>query len=236
MLFYIENNKINKPLAKTDIFGIKPYKNVRVKSLKPNWGHCFIVAVRTDADILTFSKMLYTEANYLFYIAKERFQIKTADFQAFIYNDILSENKVFYLQNTGFESDKTILGYQTNALFPLKRQKRKRKNQLSFLFEKENADLSEPNCNEMQNWHDFKADLAENSVDTMGKIDYLFPIQIATYEIIKPLLLHFPKMREMNYMLIEPERLSDAATFFMHVEQMSKGICCGNRVPLVLND
>jgi len=215
-------------MAKTDIFGKKPYKNTPIRSAKPIWDYCCVLALRTDADMLRFSKMIYTETNYLFYISQNRFRVeeldKSATFQAFIHKDILSDNKVFYLQNTGFESDRTLLGYGDNALFPIKRQKRKQKNQISLYFEEEEADSTEEESGEIQDWHDFKADLYRNSVDIMSKIDYLFPIQIETYEIVKPFLQHLPKMHEVNYMLLEPERFENADTFFKYIDLMMEEI------------
>ena len=141
-----------------------------------------------------------------------------------IHKDILSDNRVFYLQNTGFESDRTILGYGDNALIPIKRQKRKPKNQISLYFEEKETDSTEEENSEIQDWHDFKDNLYRNSVDILGKIDYLFPIQIETYEIVKPFLQHLPKMHEVNYMLLEPEQIKNAATFFKHINLMTEQI------------
>jgi hypothetical protein len=215
-------------MAKTDIFGIKPYKNTWAKPPKPIWGYRYVLAIRTDADMLSFSKMIYTETNYLFYISQNRFQVeeldKTAAFQAFIHKDIISENKVFYLQNTGFESDRTILGYGGNALFPIKPQKRKQKNQITLSFEEEDADLAELDGDEIRNWYDFKDDLAKKSVNILNKINYLFPVQIETYEIVKPLLQHLYKMHEINYMLLEPEQIENAASFFRHIHLMAEQV------------
>jgi len=230
-------------MAKTDIFGKKPYKNMRVKSAKPSLGFCFVIAVRTDADMLSFYKMIYTKTHYHFYISQNRFQIeesdKFAEFQSFIHKDIISDNKVFYLQNTSFESDKHILGYDKNALFQLKQEKRKRRNQLSVYFEEETDSLTELKqenySNEIQNWYDFKDDLAKNSVDIMGKIDYLFPIRIETYEIIKPMLQHFPKMKEINYMLIEPEKIKDAISLFWSIDLMTQRINFADKKPSLSN-
>jgi len=231
-------------MAKTDIFGIKPYRNTQVKSAKLNLGHCFVVAVRTDAEVLAFSTMLYTEANYLFSISEKRFQVKELnellEFQSGIYKDIVSDNKLFYIQNTDFKLNKNVLGYNSQSLFQIKKLRRRRKNQLSLFFEKEEkVDLNElkrQSVSEIQNWSDFKADLAGNAVDVMDKIDYLFPIQIETYEIIKPLLLLFPKMTDINYMLIEPERISDAISFFMYIDQMNESIHYQNRTPSILSE
>jgi hypothetical protein len=222
-------------MSKTDIFGKKPYKNTQVKSAKVDFlTYCYVLAVRTDADMLRFSKLILTETNYLFSISQARFQAEELDkfssFQAFVHKDIISDNKVFYLQNTGFESNRTILGYKSDALFQIKRQKQrqKRKNQLSLLFEEEAADLmdfnQEADSNEIRDWYDFKDDLSKNSVDIMGKIDYLFPMQIERYEILKPLLQHLHKIKEINYMLLDPERIENAASFFKHIDLMTERV------------
>jgi hypothetical protein len=219
-------------MSGTDIFGKKPYKEIQVKSVKPDLASRYVLAIRTNADILSFSKMIYTETNYLFYISPDRFQAEELDrlseFQSFIYKDIVSDNKVFYLQNTGLGSDKQILGYGNNALFQIRRKKKKRKNQISLSFEEEAADaidfMQETHGDGIQNWHDFKADLAQKSVDVMGKIDYIFPLQMETYEIVKPLLQHFSKMQEINYMLLEPKQINDAVSFFMYMDLMMERI------------
>ena len=210
----------------TDIFGKKLNKNTKMKSAKQNLSYRYLLGVRTPADVLTFSKMIYTETNYLFYISPNRFRVedldKYAEFQVFIHKDIISENRVFYLQNVAFERDVNILGCGENALFRLN-------NQLSMSFEdNENEVITELDheCgnDEIRIWQECKSGLAKNSVELMGKIDYLFPIQIETYEILKPLLQHFHKMQEINYMLIEPEQINDAELFFMYINFLSEQI------------
>ena len=229
-------------MSKTDIFGKKPYRNTQIKSSKPVLEHCYVLAIRTDADILRFSKMIFIETNYLFYISRDKFRMKGLDkqskFQSFVHKDIISDNKVFYLQNTGYKSNKVILGYEDNALFQLRRQKQKQRNQLSLFFEGEDVNLTEFNQTmdaEIQNWYDFKENLLKNSVDIMGKIDYLFPVRIETYEIVKPLLQYFPKMHEINYMLIEPERIENALSFFMYIDLMTERINSSDKKPSILN-
>ena len=210
-------------MSKTDIFGKKPYRNLLIKAVKPELEHCYVLAVRTDANMLRFSKMILAETNYLFSISQEKFQLDGLKFQLFVHKDIISNHKVFYLQNTDLKSNKSILGYGTKALFQVKRQKQKRRNQTALFFEEEKVDLPEMNT-ERQNWHDLKDSLTQNSVDIMGKIDYFFPVRIETYEIVKPLLQHLPKMNEINYMLLDPQRIDNALSFFMHMDLMTEQI------------
>ena len=227
-------------MSKTDIFGKKPYREIQVKSAKPDLLHRYVLAVRTDADSLSFSKTIFTETNYLFYISQNRFHTeelnKFSEFQSFIHEDNISDNKIFYLQNVGFESGKHILGYEDNSLFQIKGKNKKRKNQLSLLLEEEDADLmdfiQENDIDEIQNWHNLKADLSKKSVNIMGKIDYVFPIRIETYEIVKPLLQHFPKMQAFNYMLLEPKQIHDAASFFMYMDLITEQIHSADKMPL----
>ena len=229
-------------MSKTDIFGKKPYKNIWVKPAKPTLKYCCVLAIRTDADVLNFSKMIYTQTNYLFSISKDKFHIEELDelseFQLLIHEDVISDNKVFCLQNTGFQSDKFILGYADNALFQLKRQekKKKKKNQLSLIFEEESKFGQENNRNEIQNWYDFKKQLVKNSVDILEKINYLFPLRIETYEIVKPLLQYLPKMNEINYMLIEPGRINNAMSFFTYIDWVMERINFVDKKTSFLNE
>jgi len=163
-------------VSKTDIFGKKPYKNTQIRSAKPILEHCYVLAIRTDADILSFSKLILIETNYLFYISQDKFRLKELDklskFQLFVHKDIISDNKVFYLQNADIKSNKTILGYGSNALFQLKRLKQKRRNQTALFFEDEDVGLMKSRQkadSEIQDWYDFKGNLTKNSVDIMGK-------------------------------------------------------------------
>ena len=219
-------------MSKTDIFGKKPYRETEVKSAKPDLAYRYVLAIRTNANMLSFSKMIYNATNYLFSISPDRFQAEDLDkfaaFQFSIHKDIISDHKVFYLQNTDSELNKQILGYKENALFQIKKQKQRPKNQISLLLEEKNDDLmkfmQEDYRDSIENWHDFKAEITKKSVDVMGKIDYLFPIQIETYEIVKPLLQHFPQMQEFNYMLLEPRQIEDAASFFMYMDLMTEQI------------
>ncbi|MCL2130981.1 MAG: hypothetical protein FWH36_00780 [Lentimicrobiaceae bacterium] len=223
-------------MQKTDIFGKKPYRNVEVKQLKPFLEYCYVLAVRTDADMLSFSKIIYAATNYLFYISPLRFQFGKSDkspkFQSFIYKDIVTNYKLFYLQNTDFQSNTTILGYGEDALFQLKQQVKKSKNQATLSLEDENdttQSAQDENSEEVKDWKTLKANLTKNSVNIMGKIDYLFPIQIETYEILMPLLQHFPKMQRINYMLIEPKQINDAISFFTHIDLMEEQINLQNK-------
>ena len=229
-------------MSKTDIFGKKPYRNIQIKAAKAMLDYCYVLAIRTDADIL-LSKAILMETNYLFYISKDKFQLneldKSSAFQSFVHKDIISDNKVFYLQNTGFESNRRILGYGNTALFQLKRQKQKRRNQTALFFEEEEVDFMKQNQEldaEIQNWHDLKENLRKNSVDIMEKIDYLFPVRIETYEIVKPLLQYLPKMNEINYMLLEPERIENAKTFFTHIDLMTERINSSDKKPSIIKN
>lgn len=224
----------------TDIFGKKPYKNTHVKSAKPSLDYCYVLAMRSSADRLSFSKMIYTQTQYLFYISQERFQVKELDkqieFQPFIHKDIISDNKVFYLQNESVDAKKLLLGINGDALFQLKQKKQKRKNQSSFFFEEETMDFDtlnqETDNSEIRQWLDLKKSLALNAVNIAGKIDYLFPLRIETYEIIKPLLEYLPKMSEISYMLIEPKEIENAISFFMYIDLMMERIhSVGVRAP-----
>lgn len=228
-------------MQKTDIFGKKPYKNTPVKSVKPMLKYCYLLAIRTDADISNFFKLIYTQTNYLFYLSQERFQMeeldKSAAFQSFIHKDVISDYKVFYLQNTGFESDKCILGYGNNALFQLKKLKkrqRKQKSQISLYFERDADTDMEIESNEIKSWYNLKSDLTKHSMNIMDKINYLFPIRIETYEIIKPLLLHLPKIQSINYMLIEPEQINNAVPLFMHFDLITERINSIDKEPSLL--
>jgi len=218
-------------MSKTDIFGKKPYREIRLKLAKVDLTYRYVLAIRTDADILVFPKMIYNETNYLFYISpkesQEENKDKLSDFQLFIHNDTVLAYTVFYLRNTNFDLNKRILGYDDSALFQIKRPPQKQKNQTTLILEKKAdfMDFTSEDCgDEVQNWYDFKADLAQKSVDVMGKIDYIFPIQIETYEMLKPLLQQFSKMQELNYMLLEPKQINDAQSFFMHVDLITERI------------
>jgi hypothetical protein len=202
-----------------------------------------VLAVRTEGDLLRFSKMIYTETNYLFYITPTRFRVEELDeqaaFQACIHKDILSDNKVFYLQNTDFNSDKTILGDGNRSLFQLMPHKMKIKKQSSFFIEQEECTIDcteikqDEDSEEIRNWKILKSDLIRNSVDITGKIDYLFPVRIETYEIIRHLLLHFPKMHKINYMLIKPEQIENASAFFRYMDLMTEEISAEKKIAIL---
>ena len=216
-------------MSKTDIFGKKPRREIQLKSAGVDLTHHAVLAIRINADILSFLKMIYDETNYLFYICSDRNQSINdnlfSEFQSFIYNDKLLDQNIFFLQNTSFDSNKRILGYDDTALFQIKRPQQKRKNQISFLFREKEADFvnftPKNYDSEEQDWCNFKADLAQKSVGIMGKIDYVFPIQKESYEIVKSLLQGLSKIQKLNYMLLEPAQISDAMSFFTYVDLMT---------------
>jgi len=218
-------------MSKTDIFGKKPYREMAVKSAKPDLNYCCVLAIRSRADRVSFLKKIYDETGYFFSIFPDKFQAEEMDifskFQSFVHTDEILNCKVMFLQNTDAETNKQILGYDGNALFQIKKQKQKPQNQISLLLE-EQPDImdfkQEEYGDEIQNWYDFKTNLAKNSVNIMGKIDYIFPLRIETYEIVQSLLQHLPKMQDFNYMLLEAKQIDDAISFFMYMDLMREQI------------
>ena len=63
------------------------------------------------------------------------------------------------------------------------------------------------NYDEQKNWAAFKETMQKKSMDLMGEIDFLFPVNIQTHEILKPLFLEFLNMDTIHYRLILPREI-----------------------------
>jgi len=201
-------------MEKRDISGRKYYKKLNIKPIRRNLSHYCLIAVRTTLDPLDFFAGIYQHSDYLFQLSEQTLDMEENtvcfSFQSFEYQDDLSEHSAFCIVNKSTDNEHYLLGKNKNACYILP-QKRD-KNQISFPFENE-AESAEKGMEE-DDWNAFKTNMQNSSVNLMGKIDYLFPVDIQTYEILKPLFLTFSDIHFLNHQYINDKQVKNIDSFF----------------------
>lgn len=223
-------------MEKRDITGKKYYKELFVKPVRQNISHYCFIAIRTTLEPLDFFAGIYQHSNFLFSLSKHTLDVvidsNSFSFQSFEFQDPLSEYIAFCLVNKSLHKDQYLLGIKDyNSCHLLQeRQKQKQKqhkNQLSFSFQ-DNDDYEINEDGEENDWNSFKQNIQNTSVNLMGKIDYIFPVFIRTYEILKPLFLHFKNITSLNYMLVDPKNINDIELFFsqlnFHTDKLNEKV------------
>jgi len=143
-------------------------------------------------------------------------------FQSFEIQDTLSEHTAFCLVNKSIDKEQYLFGKNKNACYIL--HQKRTENQISLFFENE-EDKAEQNIEE-DGWNAFKNSMENTSVNLMGKIDYLFLVEIQTYEILKPLFLKFPDISFLNHQIINPKNINEIDSFlslyYAHIDKLRK--------------
>jgi hypothetical protein len=215
-------------MEKRDITGKKYYKELSIKPAKQNMAHHCFIAVRTELEPLEFFADIFQQTNYLFQLSRSALEVVSKtdyfSFRSFEFQDTLSDNLSFCIVNKSIHNEQYLFGRdEKNACFVLPQKYwKQKKNQLVLPFDDIGEDLEE----EKNDWDLFKNDMERSSINLMGNIDYLFPVEIHTYEILKPLFLYFPKMKSLHYTLINSKDVIDIDSFFppwnTHVEESGK--------------
>jgi len=213
-------------MEKRDISGKKQYKELLIKPFRRDLSRCCFIAVRTTLDPLDFFAGIFRYSNYLFQLSKQTFDIVQNSicfsFQSFEIQDISPENTAFCLVNKSINKEQYLLGKNKNACYLL--PKKRSDNQISLSFENE-IDKTEQGGEE-NDWNAFKNSMENTSVDLMGKIDYIFPVEIQTYEILEPLFLKFPDIEFLNHQNISPKSISEIdlflSLFHEHIDKIRR--------------
>jgi hypothetical protein len=204
-------------MERRDITGKKYYKELSIKPVKQNMDHYCFIAIRTKLEPLEFFAGIFQRTNYLFQLSTSMLEmvVKTnyVSFRAFEFQDTLSDYVVHCLMNRSIHNEYYLLGNdEKNTCFVIPGKRRKHNNQLSLPFD---DDDEETDTNkEKDDWDIFKTNMGKHSTNLAGKIDYLFPVEIRTYEILQPLFLYLPKMTFLSYMLINAKDIMGIDTFF----------------------
>jgi hypothetical protein len=210
-------------MAKRDISGKKYYKELKIKPIRQNLSHHCFIAVRTALSPLDFFVGIYRYTDYLFQLSEQPLDIMINStpflFQTFDFQDTLSELTVSCIVNESIskegEENHYLLGTkEKNTCFTLL-QKREEK-QLSIYFqtenEKNNKDWEE------NDWNLFKNNIERTSVNLMGKIDYIFPVKIKTYEMLKPLFLNFFNITSLRHQYIDSKHIKEIASLLSYID------------------
>lgn len=199
-------------MSKRDITGKEPYKEIVFRSIKRNSNNYCFIALRKKMSLLDFFVDIFKQSNYLFELSEHSLEIvldsQNFVFKVFQYEDSDAKQFALCFINKEISKMQYLLGENIeNVCFKL--SKSKNRNQLSFSFDDEEQEEQnmEEQYEEQKDWASFKEAMRKKSVDLMGDIDFLFPINMQTYEILKPLFLEFANMENIHYRLIFPHEI-----------------------------
>jgi hypothetical protein len=169
--------------------------------------------VRTTFEPLDFFAGIYQHSDYLFQLSEDSFEVEQNfvcySFQSFEYQYNLSKRNVFCLVNKSIDEKQYLVGKSKNSCYIL--PQKWDKNQFTFPFENEEEKIKKNR--EEAEWELFKSNMKNTSVDLMGKIDYLFLVDIQTYEILKPLFLKFSDIHFLNHQFIDAKQVNEIDSF-----------------------
>jgi hypothetical protein len=200
-------------MAKSNPFGIFNPQVFKVKKNKLNLHYYAFLFIRSDFDDLSMLTKLYHHTQFL--LKKSPLDlvvdIETTGFSFTVYreNDILPGHPMLMIKNKSLENSIIQwIGFDKGSLYTIHRAKSKCKiPQLNIpledttdLFMDENE--SDENL-EIANWEANKRILREQSVAFEGRIDYVIPLDISTYEYFMPFFLALAQFVEINYQLVE---------------------------------
>ena len=213
-------------MKKSDISGKKLYKELLIRPFKRNFSHCCFVAVRTTLEPLDFFAGIYQYSNHLFQLSEQTMDLVMNSihfsFQSFEIQDILSENKAYCIVNKSIEKEQYLFGKNKNSCYFL--SQKPTGNQILLAFE--NEEKKNEQCGEEDDWKNFKNNMELTSVNLMDKIDYLFPLEIQTYEILKPLFLRFFDIPFLDHQIINSKNVNEIELFFSlyegHIDKLKK--------------
>lgn len=196
-------------MPQRDITGKEFYKEIAFRSIKRNADHYCFIALRTKLNLLDFFVDIFKRSDYLFELSTHSLEIvldsQSFIFKVFQFQDPLSEQIAICFINKDISKAQYLLGENTgNACFTL--LKSKNRNQLSFSFD-DDEPQEEQDYDEQKNWTSFKEIMQKKSVDLMGEIDFLFPVKIQTYEVLKSLFEEFTDTNNIRYRLILPHEI-----------------------------
>jgi hypothetical protein len=203
-------------MERRDIIGTKQYKELIVKPVRQNPAHHGFIAVRSTLSPLDFFSEIYQTTDYLFFLCRQPFEAfrdeTSCGFSVFVHHDLFSEHSAVCMLNKDLSKNHALLGgHETDACFVI--QKHKIQNQLFLPFgqdgeHEEDILPTETDRKEENQWNHFLHTLTETSIDLKGKIDFVFPVSIRTYEILKPLFLKFKTLPSLHYMFIQAKTVA----------------------------
>ncbi|MDR1879210.1 MAG: hypothetical protein LBQ64_06580 [Bacteroidales bacterium] len=206
-------------MEKRDITGKKQYKELSIRPVRHNTDHHAFILVKTAWATLDFFAEIYRQTDYLFGLSAQVFTTsvdsRSFAFRVFEYQDVLSEHIAFCIVNRDLDNKQFLLGSdEKNACFVF--QKKKRTNQLLIDFDKddENPDQTDVlDTREESNWTKFKTTMLKNTVTLTGNTDFVFPVDIRTYDILRPLFLKIKDMHTLDYMFIPAKSVLNVDLF-----------------------
>ncbi|MDR0367749.1 MAG: hypothetical protein LBH82_01240 [Bacteroidales bacterium] len=218
-------------MSQRDITGKELYKEITFRPIKHTFEHYCFLAVQTKLGLLDFFVELFKQTNYLFELSAFSMDIVLDSqhfvFKVFQYQDPASEQFSVCLVNKDHHKENYLLSENTaNACFVL--SKNIDRSQLSFAFGDEEPQEEQP-YDEQKIWSSFKKTMQQKSTGLTREPDFLFPINIQTYDILKPLFLEFANMENIRYRLILPHEIEQVDVFIIRWDYLREALSKENK-------
>lgn len=205
-------------------FGIYGSKVFKVKKKNINQSNYAFILIRSEMDDLILLAKLLKITYYLLKKSSLDMELKHHDtllsFPVYADNETLKDHNLYMIKNTiPGDTAYQCVGYGNNALFKIQRKKGDKKLPQLFLpLEEENHITNKEDLDEMKRWEEMKNHLKKQSIAFSKKIDYIIPINIATYEVFSPFLLKLNHISEIKLRLVEASDFENFESLFYSLE------------------
>lgn len=215
-------------MSKSNLFGRYDPEMFHLKKAKIQQEHLAFLLLRSQWDALTLLGKLYHHTHFLLKKSALDMEVmngqRTYHFPVFLENETLDEDMLLLIRNKSIEDENTVwIGFHKTSLCPIKRKKKDRSiAQLSMLLPEEEEEMTlllEEAIPEQQAWDDFKMQLKRKSVSFDGKIDFVIPLHIATYEHFIPFIEKLNDFNVLHYQCIEGSEFENFEAVYYYLQQ-----------------
>ncbi len=215
-------------MAKTNPFGIFDPQTYKVKKTKINDSYYAFILLRSEFDDLSLLTKLFHKTQYL--LKKSplnltvHYEYNNYSFAVYRENETLLDHYLLMFKNKASENaDIQWIGFDKKALFKIKRKKNQRKMpQLTLLLDDDSDSQDQDNdcrlIQETEKWEENKQLLNRQTIAFEGRIDFVIPINIFTYEHFMPFFQHMKLFSEINYQLIDASEFENFEEVYYQLE------------------
>jgi hypothetical protein len=197
-------------MAKTDSFGYFKPEIFNVKKTQLNLSFFAFLLIRSELKDWDLFIKIYNQCHYALKFSPLNLEIYQDNrffltFPVYMDNDTVDKEFFLMIKNNAMENKSyQLINNGDKAVFNLKKNAKKQKiQQLSFDLEDDPEFDMEQFGDEIQCWEEFKAQLKKQSLPSLGRIDYIIPINISTYRYFTPLFKNLHLITEIKYNCIE---------------------------------
>lgn len=223
-------------VSQSNALGIKKAKVFRIKKTDDRLTEAYLLLVRTELPSMVFFIHLLKTTNYLFtayHLQNDNNMNKSSENKAvfsefyatYFFDDLAFDWPYhFCFKNISFNGKNKLFGLDDTAKFRITEENIPTTNPtdlpnqtfLPFDFEEENQHeehlFSKGNF-EIEEWNDFIKEMKSHSISLQNNFNYVFPIEIFSYQALKPFFLHLHKLDILQYQMVKYDQVKNIETF-----------------------